>query len=117
MTEFLFLFAPLVFALMVGLPVGFLLWIARRQETQRKSQRGFDVASEKASDVIGAMAKARTNPVTALPQSRLGGVSLAIACSFGMLGALLAGFGYAQQALPEDDMGRIGLGITSLFLV
>jgi hypothetical protein len=34
-----------------------------------------------------------------------------------MLGALLAGFGYAQRALPEDDMGRIGLGITSLFLV
>ena len=35
--------APILFALMVGLPVAMLLWIARRQDQQRARRHGFDV--------------------------------------------------------------------------
>jgi hypothetical protein len=57
-----------------------------------------------------------TAPVSR-PQSPLGYVSLAIALSFGLLGALLALYTkYALDSMPPEDVGRASFGIASLFL-
>lgn len=37
------LLAPILFALMVGVPVAALLWLARRQDGHKASRHGFDV--------------------------------------------------------------------------
>jgi hypothetical protein len=40
----IFVLAPLIFALIVGLPVGLALWLVRRSEKRKASMRGFDIS-------------------------------------------------------------------------
>ena len=52
--------APLTFALMAGLPVALLLWLARRQDRRRTGQRGFEPAARARGTDAGADATPAT---------------------------------------------------------